>query len=190
MSISIPSPAAGRRPSWTLADRLRKSREAAGLEQNELAEVAGLSRATISAAENGHRAPSRATVAMWAMATGVSRSWLTDGVDSDSLDIIRMNALLAIVTAARQPNSSGHEAAGRVLDAVERREHEVQQAGEWEASSAIHHPEVLAWCAEFRAPLADALVAAGEAESTRPDGPDGGLSSRPRESNPRPFHYE
>lgn len=70
---------AGSVPQWTVADRLRKARESAGLEQGELAELAGVSRATISAAENGHRSPSRATVRLWAMATGVPLGWIEQG---------------------------------------------------------------------------------------------------------------
>lgn len=65
-------------PEWTLADRLRKARESAGLEQTELAELAGISRATISAAENGAR-PARATLRLWALATGVPVTWLETG---------------------------------------------------------------------------------------------------------------
>ena len=40
-------------PTWTIADRLRKARESAGLEQNEPALAAGISRATISNSERG-----------------------------------------------------------------------------------------------------------------------------------------
>lgn len=191
MSTSIPAPNIGSKPSWTLADRLRKAREAAGLEQGQLSSVANIARTTISNAENGRSTPSRATIALWAMATGVSRTWLQTGEDSDSLDVVRMNALMAIMTAGRTPNALGHEDADSVLEAVAQREREVQDSGRWQASSAIHHPEVLDWCMKYRRDLAGALVAAGEnAESPRPDGPDGGLTSRLRESNPRPIHYE
>lgn len=184
----IPAGNVVNRPVWTLADRLRKSRESAGLEQDELASVAGISRATISAAENGRRSPSRATLAMWAMATGVSRSWLADGIDSDALDTVRMNALLALITAQRFEGSPGHQEAQAVLDAVSARENAVQEAGRWQASTAIAHPEVFAWCRAYRPDLADALEQAGDGE-TPPDG--GGVSeSRLSESNRRPFHYK
>ncbi len=78
MSMTMPAPDAGRVPTWTINDRLRKARESAGLEQTELARVAGISRATISATENGHR-PSRSTVRLWAMATGVPVGWIEQG---------------------------------------------------------------------------------------------------------------
>ncbi|WP_082600331.1 helix-turn-helix transcriptional regulator [Agromyces sp. Root81] len=73
----MPAPDAGARPQFDLHWRLQLSREFAGLEQAELADRAGISRATISSAENGHRVPSRATLRMWAMATGVAFDWLT-----------------------------------------------------------------------------------------------------------------
>lgn len=68
-------------PKWTVADRLRKAREEAGLDQAELASRAGLSRATVSNAERGVGIPQRATMLVWAMATGVDPDWLMQGVD-------------------------------------------------------------------------------------------------------------
>lgn len=68
-------------PEWTLSDRLRKARESAGLEQVELAHRTKISRATISAAENGHRLPSRATMLLWALATGTNPAWLERGTE-------------------------------------------------------------------------------------------------------------
>lgn len=159
MSNTVPAPTSGARPTWSLADRLRKAREDAKLEQHELAQIAGISRATISAAENGHRVPSRASLAMWAMATGVSRAWLTGDEDDTDPDgaAARMNALMAIITASRFESSPGHAESGAVIDAIAAREAEVQTAGEWVASSAIDHPEVRAWCQEFRPELGEAL---------------------------------
>lgn len=72
-------PGLGAVPVLSYAQRLRIAREYAGLEQTELAERAQISRATISAAERGHRAPTRATLALWAWACGVSRHWLETG---------------------------------------------------------------------------------------------------------------
>lgn len=66
-------------PVLTFAQRLRIAREHAGLEQTELAERAKIGRATISAAERGHRVPSSATLTLWAWACGVSREWLETG---------------------------------------------------------------------------------------------------------------
>ena len=66
-------------PVLTFAQRLRIAREHAGLEQTELAERAKIGRATISAAERGHRVPSSATLTLWAWACGVSRHWIETG---------------------------------------------------------------------------------------------------------------
>lgn len=65
-------------PEWSIGDRLRKAREDAGLEQRELAERAGISRATVSNAERGVGTPNTATLRSWAHATGVSLAWLVD----------------------------------------------------------------------------------------------------------------
>lgn len=66
-------------PVWSVADRLRKARESAGLDQRELAERAGISRQTVSNAERGAGHPQRATLRVWAMATGVPLEWLLEG---------------------------------------------------------------------------------------------------------------
>ncbi|WP_425393602.1 helix-turn-helix domain-containing protein [Agromyces subbeticus] len=79
---SVSQPARWRRsqiPEWTMADRLRKAREHARLEQRQLAELAGIARATVSNAERGAHIPHRATVRAWADACGVLVSWLETG---------------------------------------------------------------------------------------------------------------
>lgn len=160
MSTGLPAASAGNRPNWNLADRLRKAREIADLDQDALSAASGLSRATISAAENGHRVPSRASLAMWALATGVSRSWLTDDEpDPEPAEDVRLRALLAIIAASRRPEAEGHLSAVHTLDAVEAREAEIQGAGDWKASSAVTHPEVLAWCERYRPAIAISLKA-------------------------------
>ena len=67
---------AGHIPEWTQGDRLRKAREDAGLDQKELADRIGVSRATISNAEVGSRETLEVTIRAWAMATGVPLAWL------------------------------------------------------------------------------------------------------------------
>lgn len=66
-------------PEFTKFDRLAKARTSSGLEQSELAAMTGISRATISAVENGHREPSRSTTNLWALATGVPVVWIETG---------------------------------------------------------------------------------------------------------------
>lgn len=67
-------------PVWTLGDRLRKAREFAGLDQDELAERIGISRGTVSNYElgRGQRPPKRIVINAWAEVTNVPVSWLTD----------------------------------------------------------------------------------------------------------------
>jgi transcriptional regulator with XRE-family HTH domain len=66
-------------PAWTIGDLLRKAREHAGLEQTELAEDLGISRATVSNYERGHVRPRKAVVMAWAMRTRVPVGWLQTG---------------------------------------------------------------------------------------------------------------
>lgn len=66
-------------PEWTLGDRLRKAREAAGLEQQELAQRIGVARTTISNAEKGKVNPRRIVINAWSLATSVPVEWLETG---------------------------------------------------------------------------------------------------------------
>jgi transcriptional regulator with XRE-family HTH domain len=66
-------------PTWSVSDRLRKAREHAGLDQDQLARFAALSRATISAAENGRTHLRSSSMRLWAISTGVSLEWLETG---------------------------------------------------------------------------------------------------------------
>lgn len=70
---------AGVVPDFELRHRLRLAREHAGLDQQQLHDRTGLSRATISAAETGRAVPHPSTVRMWALACGVSHEWLATG---------------------------------------------------------------------------------------------------------------
>jgi transcriptional regulator with XRE-family HTH domain len=63
-------------PRWTLADKLRKARQHAGLEQDELAEQLGIARQSVSNYERGQTTPNRPIVWAWADVTGVDRAWL------------------------------------------------------------------------------------------------------------------
>lgn len=66
-------------PEWTVTDRLRKSREHAGLDQQQLADKIGMARTTVSNYENGITPPKRPILLSWAMATGVPLKWLQTG---------------------------------------------------------------------------------------------------------------
>ena len=66
-------------PRIEVRHRLRIARESVGLEQSELAELIGVSRTSISNAENGTVTPRKITVNAWALACGVPASWLNTG---------------------------------------------------------------------------------------------------------------
>lgn len=89
MRDNVSRSAPGEGPAWTLADRLRKAREHAGLEQRDLVELAGISRATISNAERGLGTPNLVTLQAWAQATGVSLAWLVADDDARALALPR-----------------------------------------------------------------------------------------------------
>lgn len=70
---------AGKVPEFNLSDRVRKAREITGLSQDELAERAGVGRATLARLESGKGSPRRATLIAIAFATGVDLNWLENG---------------------------------------------------------------------------------------------------------------
>jgi DNA-binding XRE family transcriptional regulator len=79
VDMAAPEPRARAIPLWTLGDRLRKAREQAGLRQDDLAAILGLSSATISNYEKGLRHPRGGELALierWAEETCVDRDWL------------------------------------------------------------------------------------------------------------------
>jgi DNA-binding XRE family transcriptional regulator len=70
---------AGTPPEIKVRHRLRIAREEASLEQGELADLIGVSRQSISAAESGKSEPRKITLNAWALATGVPVKWLETG---------------------------------------------------------------------------------------------------------------
>lgn len=71
----------GRPPPLLLRYRIRIAREHAGLEQDELASEIGVSRNTISNAENGNVTPRLITLNMIALATKIPVSYFVDAPD-------------------------------------------------------------------------------------------------------------
>lgn len=63
-------------PPWTMTDRLRKAREMAGLNQEELAEEIGIGRRSVVVYEKGEQSPPRPVLVSWALRTGVDLAWL------------------------------------------------------------------------------------------------------------------
>ncbi len=71
-------------PTWTLGDRLRKARELAGMDQDELARRVGISRGTVSNYELGRgvRPPKVVVLRAWANECGVPYGWLVGPADN------------------------------------------------------------------------------------------------------------
>lgn len=72
---------ATRIPTWDTADRMKKALREADLGVQEIAEYLGVSRNTVSTWINGRIEPSKQTLRLWAMKTGVPFDWLTDEAD-------------------------------------------------------------------------------------------------------------
>ncbi|WP_159233465.1 helix-turn-helix transcriptional regulator [Mycolicibacterium vanbaalenii] len=70
-------------PQIEVRHRLRIAREHAGLEQDQLAELIGVSRNTVGNAEKGRVQPRRITINAWALACGVPASWISTGKVGD-----------------------------------------------------------------------------------------------------------
>lgn len=70
---------AGKIPEIQMRHRMRIAREAANLEQGDLAQLMGVSRTTVSNTEKGRSVPQRVVVNAWALATGTPVSWLMNG---------------------------------------------------------------------------------------------------------------
>ncbi len=70
-------------PTWTLVDRLRKSRLLADIDQASIAEALGVSRNTVSNWETGRSEPSATYFIRWAQVTGVTLDWLAEGLNAE-----------------------------------------------------------------------------------------------------------
>lgn len=81
-------------PSWTLGDRLRKSREDAGIKQDEMARRLIKSRGAISGWEQDLHRPDGLAVRAWAHETHVPEWWLLgDGGPDQDVATSRCTAL-------------------------------------------------------------------------------------------------
>ena len=71
-------------PDWELCDRLRRSmRMVPGLSNEDIAEMMGVQRTTVSTWLGGRRVPNRAILLVWADMTGVDEQWLLTGTPSE-----------------------------------------------------------------------------------------------------------
>jgi transcriptional regulator with XRE-family HTH domain len=73
-------------PTWDLADRMRKSLREAGISVQYMADYLDVARGTVSTWINGRITPSRQTIRLWALATGVPFEWLHDGIETVDLE--------------------------------------------------------------------------------------------------------
>jgi transcriptional regulator with XRE-family HTH domain len=112
------APLPGTVPEWTMADRLRKARDHAGVKQVDFADQVGISRRSLTNYELGHSTPSKPVLLAWAMRTGVSMEWLITGKTGDGpngggkrprQDSNLRPADYAGITSAIRPDSSSAE---------------------------------------------------------------------------------
>lgn len=92
-------------PEWTLGDRLRKARQALGLEVGPFAERIGVSRNTVTSYEKDQvTRPRKIVLNAWTLATGVDRAWLETGW----VERPRRDSNSRLVDYIAEPWASGH----------------------------------------------------------------------------------
>ena len=67
------------RLEFDLADRMRRALRISGVTVQDVADYLGVARNTVSTWINGHIVPSKQTLRLWAMRTGVPFAWLETG---------------------------------------------------------------------------------------------------------------
>lgn len=80
-------------PEWTLADKLRKARISAGLDQAQLADRLGAARNTVVNYENGRTDPKLYLIREWARVTEVPVEWFTRQVTGERLAALAARVL-------------------------------------------------------------------------------------------------
>jgi transcriptional regulator with XRE-family HTH domain len=75
------APQARKVPPITLTTRLRLAREWRELEQQEIADELGISRATVSNYETGKTSPGKLQINAWAVVCDVDVEWLKTGTE-------------------------------------------------------------------------------------------------------------
>jgi transcriptional regulator with XRE-family HTH domain len=90
-------------PEFDLADRMRKALRTAAVGSTEIADYLGVARATVSNWINGHVTPSKQTLRLWALRTGVSFDWLQTGENPHQLDADEGVAMLPRLDSNQQP---------------------------------------------------------------------------------------
>ncbi|MGO2659601.1 helix-turn-helix domain-containing protein [Mycetocola reblochoni] len=75
--------------TWTIGDRLKRSRQMAGMNQTVIAGRLGVSRPTVSDWEIGRTMPSAVHFIRWAQITGATLDWLAEGLNAESPTLSR-----------------------------------------------------------------------------------------------------
>lgn len=92
--------------TWTLGDRLRKTRELAGFTQKQMADYLEVSRTTVIAWEADDREPAASAIVNWSTITDVDVAWLLDFqryLSADQVIDLREVAPVGRVEAAPGP---------------------------------------------------------------------------------------
>lgn len=66
-------------PEFTLGDRLRKARETARMEMQDIAREIDIHRQSVARYESGAATPRRHVLMSWSLATGTDLNWLETG---------------------------------------------------------------------------------------------------------------
>lgn len=73
-------------PAWDTADRMRKALRHSGVGVEEMASYLDVTRRSVGNWVNGHVKPSKQTLRLWALRTGVSYDWLCHGTEKPCFD--------------------------------------------------------------------------------------------------------
>lgn len=90
-------------PQFDLADRMRKALRTSDLGVQDMADYLGVARSTVGKWINGHINPSKQSLRLWAMRTGVDFNWLVTGQSPHQLDADEGFALLPRLDSNQKP---------------------------------------------------------------------------------------
>ena len=90
-------------PQFDLADRMRKALRTSGVGVSEMAEYLGVTRTTAGNWINGRINPSKQSLRLWAMRTGVDFNWLVTGQSPHQLEADEGFALLPRLDSNQKP---------------------------------------------------------------------------------------
>ena len=71
-------------PTWTVAERIKRARLLAGLDQADVSAACSVSRTAVSAWENGQTEPRFSSLVLLARLTGQPLEWFAAGVNDEA----------------------------------------------------------------------------------------------------------